>query len=132
MKLASSTLFDPIYNGKSAANGDPIEHTDQDTYFRDVTYFIERVKAMAEARGVDPVRQNLFICFRGTALTWYTTIRTEDQKRLGRLAKRGIQKKSFYIQFCTGNSAKQAWSIFDSTRNTNRIRVLRHESERVY
>ena len=40
--------FDPMYDGKSAATGAPIEHSGKDTYFRDVNYFIDRAKDIAE------------------------------------------------------------------------------------
>ena len=79
-------FFDPMYDGKSAATGEPIEHTGKNTYFRDVSYFIDRIKDMTEVKKAEIVRQNLYICFRGTALAWYTTILTEDQKRLVKLS----------------------------------------------
>ena len=78
-------FFDLMYDGKSAVTDELIEHTDKNTYFRDVSYFIDRIKNMTEVKKIEVVRQNLYICFRDIALVWYITIFTEDQKRLVKL-----------------------------------------------
>ena len=80
-------FFDPMYDGKSAVTGNLIEHAGKDTYFRDVHLFVERAKDVATTKGEELVRQNLYTCFRGVALAWYTGMLTEDQKRLVKLGK---------------------------------------------
>lgn len=80
-------FFDPIYNGKSAVTGNLIEHTGKDIYFRNIHLFVERAKDVATTKGKELVRQNLYTCFRGIALAWYTGVLTEDQKRLVKLGK---------------------------------------------
>ena len=59
-------FFDPLYDGKSAATGNSIEHFDKDTYFRAVHAFIKRVKDMAEVKDASTVRENIYTCLRGT------------------------------------------------------------------
>lgn len=74
--------FDPFYEGKSVDTAPAIEHTGKSTFFRDIHVFIDRVKDVARAKGEELLRQNLQICLRGSALAWYTTELTENDKRL--------------------------------------------------
>ena len=74
--------FDPFYESKSVDTGAAIEHTGKSTFFRDIHVFIDRIKDVARAKGEELLRQNLQICLRGTALAWYTTELTENDKRL--------------------------------------------------
>lgn len=83
--LSEVDFLDPMYNGKSSVTDNPIEHAGKDTYFRDVHLFIERIKHMAAVKSADLLRNNLYICLRGTALAWYTEVLTEEQKRLVKL-----------------------------------------------
>lgn len=110
-------FFDPMYDGKSAATGGPIEHTGKDTYFRDVNVFIERVKDMAEVKGAELVRQNLYTCFKGTALAWYTTVPTEDQKRLVKLGT-GVDEWARVLHKRFKESASSAMATITRERYT--------------
>ena len=74
--------FDPFYESKSADTAPAIEHTGKSTFFRDIHVFIDRIKDVARAKGEELLRQNLQLCLRGTALGWYTTELTENDKRL--------------------------------------------------
>ena len=74
--------FDPFYESKLLDTAPAIEHTGKSTFFRDIHVFIDRVKDVARAKGDELLRQNLQICLRGTALAWYTTELTENDKRL--------------------------------------------------
>ena len=74
--------FDPFYEGKSADTASAIEHSGKSTFFRDIHVFVDRVKDVARAKGDVLLRQNLQICLRGTALAWFTTELTENDKRL--------------------------------------------------
>ena len=74
--------FDPFYESKSADTAPAIEHTGKSTFFRDIHVFIDRVKDVVRAKGDTLLRQNLQICLRGTALAWFTTELTENNKRL--------------------------------------------------
>ena len=40
-------FFDSLYEGKSAITDNAIEHSDKDTYFRNIHIFIERIKNIA-------------------------------------------------------------------------------------
>lgn len=75
-------FFDPFYDGKSSDIASGMEHAGKDTYFRDVTMFIDRLKDVARVKGTELLRTNLQICLRGEALEWYTCQLTEDEKRL--------------------------------------------------
>ena len=75
-------FFDPFYEGKSAASGEPIVHSGKDTYFRDVHIFIDRIKDMALIKGSDVIRNNLSTCLRGTALNWYHAELSDEGKRI--------------------------------------------------
>ena len=78
-------FFDFMYDDKSAAIDELIEHIDKNMYFRNVIYFIDRIKDMTEVKKVEVIRQNLYICFRSIALVWYIIIFIENQKRLVKL-----------------------------------------------
>lgn len=84
-------FFDPLYDGKSTATGNAIEHSGKDTYFRDIHIFIERIRDIAQIKGDLIVRNNLYTCLRGTALTWYTSKLGEEQKRLVKLGN-GVEE----------------------------------------
>lgn len=75
-------FFDPFYDGKSSETASGMEHAGKDTYFRDVTVFIDRLKDVARVKGADLLRTNLQICLRGEALEWYTSQLTDNEKRL--------------------------------------------------
>lgn len=75
-------FFDPFYDGKSSDTGAGMEHAGKDTYFRDVTMFIDRIKDVARVKGAELLRNNLQICLRGEALEWYTCQLTDNEKRL--------------------------------------------------
>lgn len=75
-------FFDPFYDGKSNDTGAGIEHAGKETYFRDVTMFIDRIRDVARVKGAELLRNNLQICLRGEALEWYTCQLTDNEKRL--------------------------------------------------
>ena len=52
-------FFDPFYDGKSSDTAPGMEHTGKDTYFRDVTVFIDRIKDVARVKGPELLRSNL-------------------------------------------------------------------------
>ena len=66
-------FFDPMYDNKSVNTGSAIEHVGKNIYFRDVQFFIERVKKISLIKPVDFVRVNLWMNFRGTAFEWWTS-----------------------------------------------------------
>lgn len=45
-------FFDPFYDDKSNDIGAGIKHAEKDTYFRDVTMFIDKIKDVARVKGV--------------------------------------------------------------------------------
>ena len=78
-------FFDSMYDEKFVVIESVIEHIEKNIYFRDVNDFINRVKNMIDVKSVELIRQNLYICFRDIALTWYTTILTKNDKRFVKL-----------------------------------------------
>ena len=44
-------FFDPFYEGKSSDTGAGIKHAGKETYFRDFTMFIDRIKDVARIKG---------------------------------------------------------------------------------
>lgn len=75
-------FFDPNFEGKSVQTGAEIEHTARDTYFCDVHTFIQRVKDLIPSKGEQLIRDNLYTCFRGIALQWFTSELATDSKIL--------------------------------------------------
>ena len=78
-------FFDLLYDDKSIVIVEFIEHIDKNIYFRNVTYFIERVKNIIKIKNVELIRQNFYICFRDIALIWYIIILIENEKRFVKL-----------------------------------------------
>ena len=62
--------FDPFYDGKSINTGFTMEHAGENTYFRDVHVFINKIIDVSRTKN-DVVRQNLQLCFRSSVLKWY-------------------------------------------------------------
>ena len=61
-------FFDPHYNDKTIATAPAMEHSEKDTYFRDIHLFLERCSNIATIKDDQIVRNNLFTCLRGIAL----------------------------------------------------------------
>ena len=79
---AEIEFFDPLYDEKSAATENAIEHSEKDIYFRNVHVFIEKVKDMTQIKDDILIRNNLYSCLRDIALAWYTSNLSDDHKRL--------------------------------------------------
>ena len=83
-------FFDPLYDGKSVASGaPPLEHSGKDSYFRDVHAFVDRAKEMAIIKGGKLVRENLWLSLRGTAMEWWNTELSANEKRMTRMSEEG-------------------------------------------
>ena len=50
--------------------------------FRDIHAFLDRINDVSRAKGFELVRKNLQLCLRGSALEWYASGLTENEKRL--------------------------------------------------
>jgi hypothetical protein len=59
-----------------------MQHADEDTYFRNVHLFIDRVRDFAVVKGVEMIRNNLYTCFREQVMDWYTAEMTDEGKKL--------------------------------------------------
>jgi hypothetical protein len=75
-------FFDLMYDNKSTFTSEFIEHAEKDIYFRDVHFFLKRVKNVVKIKNVAQIRKNLFICLRKLALQWYTFKLFENTKNL--------------------------------------------------
>ena len=78
-------FFDSWYEEKNAIIDNSIEHSNKNTYFRNVHLYIERIKDMTILKDADVIRANLYSCMREHALRWYTEVVNDDQKRLIKL-----------------------------------------------
>lgn len=65
MECRGAWIFDPTYKGKTVQTGPAMEHTNRETYSRDVHMFIQRAKDFMPAKGEVVIRENLFTCLRG-------------------------------------------------------------------
>ena len=79
---AEIEFFDSLYDEKSAAIENVIEHSEKDIYFRNVHVFIERVKDMTQIKDDILIRNNLYSRLRNIAFAWYTFNFSDDHKRL--------------------------------------------------
>ena len=73
-------FFNPFYDGKSIDIKTAMEHVNKHIYFRDVHFFIDRITDISRIKN-DVVRQNFRLCFRNSALKWYTFELTNGNKR---------------------------------------------------
>ena len=75
-------FFDHRYGKKTAAEGGPIENTSEGTVYRDPHIFISRARDFTQTFGAEAIRNNLFRCLKGDALTWHTSLLSDMEKRL--------------------------------------------------
>ena len=59
-----------------------MKHASKNTYFKNVSLFIERIKNIAIIQNEQHVRNNLFTCFKDFALQWYTLKISFEVKQL--------------------------------------------------
>ena len=81
-------FFDSLYDEKSINIDQIMKHAKKNTYFRNVHFFIERVKNIAIIQSEQHVRDNLFTCLRESALQWYTSKISSKTKQLIRYEKK--------------------------------------------
>ena len=86
-----TNFFDSWYEEKNAIIDNSIEHSNKNTYFRNIHLYIERIKNMTILKDVDVIRANLYNCMREHALRWYIEVVNNDQKRLIKL-KEDVEK----------------------------------------
>jgi len=60
----------------------------KETFFRNLSTFLDRLNDMVQLRGGEMVRTNLSTCLRGAALQWYTSELTSEEKQ--RLREPGV------------------------------------------
>ena len=75
-------FFDSLYDEKSINIEQVMKHAEKNTYFRNVHFFIERVKNIAIIQDEQHVRDNLFTCLRDFALQWYISKISIEAKQL--------------------------------------------------
>ena len=77
-------FFFPDYDDKpiTADGTSAMEHSNKETFFRDVHLFLEHANDYARLKGAELVRNNLWTCFKGTALTWWVSEASPETKRL--------------------------------------------------
>ena len=83
--LANLDFFDLMYDDKFVSTEETMKHIEKNTYFRDVHFFIERVKNLVTIKDIELIRENLWTCLRDTALAWWTDELSENEKRMTKL-----------------------------------------------
>lgn len=58
-----------------------MKHASKDIIFKNVHFFIERAKNIAQIKKEELIKRNLFTCLRDTILTWYTVEFSNDEKK---------------------------------------------------
>jgi hypothetical protein len=81
---ANLEFFDFTYDEKFTVTDDSMQHAEKNTYFRDVHFFIDRVKNIVVIKEAETIRNNLYICLRDIAMIWYTAELFEETKKLVR------------------------------------------------
>ena len=89
--VQKTNFFDSWYEEKNAIIDNSIEHSNKNTYFRNIHLYIERIKNMTIFKDVDVIRANLYNCMREHVLRWYIEIVNDDQKKLIKL-KEDVEK----------------------------------------
>ena len=77
-------FFDSLYDEKSINIEQVMKHAKKNTYFRNVHFFIERIKDIAIIQDEQHVRDNLFTCLKDFALQWYISKISIEVKQLMR------------------------------------------------
>jgi hypothetical protein len=57
-----------MYENKFIVTEKFIEHAEKNIYFRDVHFFLERIKDVAKIKNAAQIRKNLFTCLRELTL----------------------------------------------------------------
>ena len=119
-------FFDPFYDSKSANTAPAMEHAGKDTYFRDIHVFLDRLYDIVATKGAQVVRDNLQLCLRGEALTWYTVELSEAEKRLVKYGAEGsvdewrtLLLRRFKAPESVGMATllKEKYTIYDAYRS---------------
>jgi hypothetical protein len=75
-------FFNSIYENKFVVTEKFIEHTEKNIYFKDVKFFLKRMKNVAKVKHAAQIRENLFTCLKELTLQWYTSKLFENIKNL--------------------------------------------------
>ena len=75
-------FFDFNYDDKSTSIDSSLENINENTIFRDVHVFVNRIKNFVNTQNVEIIRKNLYRCLKKNALIWYTSLLTNMKKRL--------------------------------------------------
>jgi hypothetical protein len=75
-------FFDFMYDNKFTFTKEFIEYVEKDIYFRNVHFFLKRVKDVTKIKDVAQIRRNLFTCLPELALKWYISEWFENIKNL--------------------------------------------------
>jgi hypothetical protein len=91
-------FFDSIYDEQFTITTDSMQHVDKNIYFRNVHFFIDRVKNIAVIKEIETVRNNLYTCLRDTVMIWYTAELFEKAKELVKTKNNLDVWKSYLIK----------------------------------
>ena len=72
-------FFDFFYDDKTIVIDDSIIHVDKKIYYKNVHFFVNRIKNMITIKNKKFFRENLWICLRSRALKWWNWIFTKKQ-----------------------------------------------------
>ncbi len=71
-----------MYENKSIVTEEFIEHAEKNIYFRNVHFFLKRIKNVAKVKNAAQIRENLFTCLRDLTFQWYIFELSENIKNL--------------------------------------------------
>ena len=75
-------FFDFNHDDKSASIDSSLKNINENTIFRDVHVFVNRIKNFVNTQNVELIRDNLYRCLKRNALTWHISLLTNMKKRL--------------------------------------------------
>ena len=75
-------FFDFNYDDKSTSIDASLENINENTIFRDVHVFVNRIKNFVNTQNVELIRDNLYRCLKKDALIWHISLLTNMKKRL--------------------------------------------------
>ena len=78
-----------MYDNKSVNTRLIIEHMGKIIYFRDVNFFIERVKKITLVKPVDLIRTNLWMNLGNIVFEWWSTELSDTEKKNNKIRRKG-------------------------------------------
>ena len=92
LKAEDVGFFDPEYQDEKSISSEPIVNTGKHVLYRDVYIFVDRLQDLAETHTSSSVKDVIASCLRGSALMWYSTELTKQEKDVLRHRSTDVDK----------------------------------------